>query len=274
MHLTFCRQCGVGCVFLILILSGLPLLHTRAQERAKVPRTPEELKAKAEGGDADSELWLAACYELGIDGLPKDITEAMKWYRKAAEHDNALAQTCIGLSYFDGSNVPKDHGEAVKWFRKAAQHGEAQSEWMLGRCYLNGWGVIKDEAQAVKWTQKSAKQNYPAAQHLLGACYVDALGIAKNEFEGVKWYRKAAEQNYAAAQRSLGLAYSNGEGVVKDEVEGYKWFALAAAQGDENANKYLLLSKDRLRPEQIEAGQKRARDFRPTKGVSSTVGPQ
>jgi hypothetical protein len=52
---------------------------------------PEELQAKAEKGDAEAQFYLGVMYENG-NGVLKDYTEAVKWYRKAADQGAAAAQ--------------------------------------------------------------------------------------------------------------------------------------------------------------------------------------
>ena len=67
--------------------------------------------------------------------------------------------------------MAKDEAEAVKWYRKAAEQNDAEAQYNLGVCYANGQGVAKDEVEAVKWYRKAAEQNYAAAQYNLGVCY-------------------------------------------------------------------------------------------------------
>jgi len=71
------------------------------------------------------------------------------------------------------------------------------------------------------------------------------------------------EQNFAAAQYNLGICYERSDGVAEDSVEAYRWLLLAARQGDEHPKEGVTLLENALRPEQIAAGQKRARDFKP-----------
>jgi TPR repeat protein len=192
-------------------------------------RALDDIRAKAEAGDADSENQLARRYEKG-EGVAKDKVEAVKWYRKAAEQNNAKAQNSLGVCYNNGEGVSKDLVEAVKWFRKAAEQNFAGGQYNLGVCYEQGEGVAKDKVEAVKWYRKAAEQNYAMAQFNLGNCYKQGEGVAKDFAEAVKWYRKAAEQNLAVAQDNLGLCYEHGEGVAKDRVEAAKWFRKAAEQ--------------------------------------------
>jgi tetratricopeptide (TPR) repeat protein len=51
--------------------------------------------------------------------VAKDYAEAVKWYRKAAEQNLAVAQNRLGFCYAKGEGVAKDQVEAVKWYREA-----------------------------------------------------------------------------------------------------------------------------------------------------------
>jgi TPR repeat protein len=71
------------------------------------------IQRKANQGDASAEYQLGVMYEEGQD-LPKDTTEALKWYRKAAEQGNATAQTNLGAAYANGQGVPQDDAGSGK----------------------------------------------------------------------------------------------------------------------------------------------------------------
>ena len=64
------------------------------------------------------------------------------------------------VCYDNGQGVAKDDAEAVKWYRKAAEQNDAWAQFNLGYCYANGQGVAKDKVEAVKWYRKAAEQNY------------------------------------------------------------------------------------------------------------------
>ena len=40
-------------------------------------------------------------------GVPKNYAEAAKWYRLAADQDNAKGQLLLGAMYVQGQGVPK-----------------------------------------------------------------------------------------------------------------------------------------------------------------------
>jgi len=184
--------------------------------------------------------------------------------RAKADNGDAESQNQLGCAFYNGAlGVTKDYVEAVKWYRKAAEQNDADAQFFLGLCYDAGQGVTKDDVEAVKWYRKAAEQNNAGAQYSLGLCFYKGQGVAKDYVEAARWYRKAAEQNDADAQSHLGAHYGTGEGVAKDYVEAYKWRLLAAAQGDEKAKKAVTALEYLMTREQIAEGQKLARNFKP-----------
>jgi TPR repeat protein len=194
----------------------------------------------AERNDAEAQFKLGWCYERG-QGVAKDEVEAVKWYRKAAEQNQAAAQYNLGGCYYEGRGVAKDEQEAVKWWRKAAEQNYSQAQYILGLCYYEGQGATKDYVEAVNWYRKAAAQNQAEAQNNLGACCERGEGVAQDPVAAVEWYRKAAAQNLAEAQFSLGLCYAHAHGVTKDDVEAVKWYRKAAEQNDAGAQNNLGL---------------------------------
>ena len=183
----------------------------------------------AEQGCAAAQNNLGACYLYGTS-ISKDETEAVKWFWKAAEQGHAAAQNNLGICYLSGTGIPKDESEAEKWFREAAEQGEAIAQYNLASCYYFGNGVSMDRAQALKWFQLAAEQGNADAQYRVGDYYYFGDGIPKDVVEAVKWYRKAAEQGNADAQFSLGLCYRLGIGISRDTDEAVKWYRKGADQ--------------------------------------------
>jgi TPR repeat protein len=101
-------------LILILFISLFTLIPTFAQ-------TQEEIEGWSQKG--------VELYEQG------NYTEAVKWWRKAAEKGNAKAQYNLGWCYANGQGVPQNYTEAVKWWRKAAEQGDASAQYNLGVCY-------------------------------------------------------------------------------------------------------------------------------------------
>ncbi|MDR0869679.1 MAG: sel1 repeat family protein [Planctomycetaceae bacterium] len=205
-----------------------------AVDYSKLPLA--ELKAAAEKGEVNAQCWLGRCYRSGLNGCERDETKAAELFQKVAKNtdeNNPLVSYCRGNCYASGYGVWKDEKEAVKWFRKAAEQNDAFAQNNLANYYNNGAGGLdKNEKKARELYQKAVEQGLAVAQSQLGNCYYFGKGVDKDFTEAVRWFRKAAEQGNTNAQFSLGNAYCNGEGVDKDFTEAVKWYRKAAEQGD------------------------------------------
>lgn len=199
-------------------------------EKGNYTEAVKYFREAAELGHAGAQNTLGLCYYNGI-GVTKNMAEAAKWFRKAAEQGHAFAQFSLGQCYAYGVGVTKDAAEAIKWFRKAGEQGLAEAQFLVGSYYFLSKDVTTDYAEAVKWFRKAAEQGHADAQNALGICYQFGKGVTENEAEAVKWYRKAAEQGLAGAQFMLGGCYFSGEGVTENAAEAAKWYRKAAEQG-------------------------------------------
>jgi TPR repeat protein len=154
------------------------------------------------GGYASAQFNLGMCYANG-EGVPKDMSTAVEWYRKAAAQGDAGAQYNLGACYAQGDGVPKDMPAAVEWYRKATAQGHVNAQFTLGVCYATGEGVPKDMSTAVAWHRKAAAQGDADAQCNLGCCYAGGDGVPRDMAAAAKWWRKAAAQGHANAQGAL-----------------------------------------------------------------------
>lgn len=189
------------------------------------------LMLKAKSGEAEAQNALGEAYYDG-KGVTENLTEAVKWFTKAAEQENAKAQYNLGICYYYGNGVQyRDRGEAVKWYTKAAEQGLPMAQCNLGVCYKYGNGVEKNFEEAVKWYTKAANQEYARAQYNLALSYDKGEGVAKNDSEAMKWYLKAVKNNYPQAAYYYGamlLAGDKQKGVTKNIPEGVKYLRKAA----------------------------------------------
>ena len=84
-------------------------------------------------------------YGLGLlyasgSGIPQSYTEAIGWFRKAAELGHPMAQDELGLMYYNGRSTLQDYAEAAKWFRKAAEISP-DAKFHLALMYALGNGL-------------------------------------------------------------------------------------------------------------------------------------
>ena len=80
-----------------------------------------------------------------------DYKTAYRLNKSLAERGSPVAQSNLGLMYYNGKTVPQNYAEATKWFRKAADQGDADSQYSLGLMYAIGKGVPQDHVLAYMW---------------------------------------------------------------------------------------------------------------------------
>lgn len=161
-----------------------------------------KLKKAAEAGNADAQVELGRIYDYKFKeyNIEQNETEALKWYKKAAEQGNPAGMENLAISYEYGGKVPKDYSEALKWRLKAAEKGYVSAQYNLGEIYynpivdtfVNYSGIIKqDYTKAFEWFKKAATTD-AQAQYRLGYMYEYGLGVDQDYSEAMKWYKKAS----------------------------------------------------------------------------------
>lgn len=115
---------------------------------------------KAQAGDAKAQKSVAYAYENG-EVVAKDIQEAVKWYRKAAEQGNTSAQASLMEIYaMDGELANEKPEECYYWAQKLYHNPNATDFYKvfsgnyLHRCYNGGYGVEKNPEKAAEWKAK------------------------------------------------------------------------------------------------------------------------
>lgn len=205
-------------------------------------------------------LFGESCH-FGI-GRKCDSTEAVKWFRMAAEKGHARAQCWLGFCYQRECGVKKDMVEGARCFQAAAKQGEATAHYNLGVCFEGGLGVPADRENMIACYERSADRGHAGAQYRLGVCSLAGnegkglvwleraaeqghtkaqLNLAllfypsdRSVAEAVYWYRKAAESGSTEAEAALGRCYELGRGVPQDVQEAVRLFQSAAKKGDKH----------------------------------------
>ncbi len=72
--------------------------------------------------DADDKYTPGFLYDR-VQGSLQSREEIVKWYQKAADHGNAMAQYRLGSMYLSGEGVPQDYIQAHLWFSLSAARG-------------------------------------------------------------------------------------------------------------------------------------------------------
>ena len=109
-------------------------------------------------------------------GVPKDDTEAIRYWRLAAGQGLAVAQYYLGNMFARGQGVPQSSFEAAKWYLLAAEQGQPDSQLALGKLYQGGGGGLPvNLVQAHKWYNLAAARYSPGQARSEAADRRDAL---------------------------------------------------------------------------------------------------
>jgi TPR repeat protein len=117
-----------------------------------------QLQQMAAKGDAAAENAIGLLYAQGDEkeGVPHDEKEAARWFTKAAEHGNIVAQSKLGSLYWSGRGVPQDFNKAYFWTVLARAGGDEASKalapFIAARLTSAQAQAIKQEAEV--WFQQ------------------------------------------------------------------------------------------------------------------------
>ncbi len=95
---------------------------------------------------------LLADLQAGLDAYDrKDYATAYREFLPLAEQGNAGAQYYLGRMYYVPEGVSRDVTESIRWYRLAAEQGYSSAQYNLGEMYYYGKGVPQDYVQAYAW---------------------------------------------------------------------------------------------------------------------------
>ena len=221
----------------------------------------EKIRAKADSGDAQSQLALGVLYASGQGGVEKNPALALEYVKAAAESGFAPAQTFLGCAYAEGKIVPRDMNAAVRWRELGAKNGSPADKWSLGNAFLYGYLVPKDQIKAVYWITQSANEGHAESILKLVEIYKN---LERPEDEKM-WARKYAQLEIAAAQKgnvgamtSVASQYMSGKGgLERNRAQAIYWYKKAADLGGREAMEKIaqMYAKGRFLPKNPEKAQ-------------------
>jgi hypothetical protein len=130
----------------------------------------------------------------------KDYRGAFAAYSQAANLGHPRAMAVLGNMYHEGEGVPKDLSQAVKWYTEAASRGNRGAQYSLGGMYEDGDGVPKNVSKAAQLYEASARQGMPEAQFALGLSYEFGEGVPRNRRTAIFWLDQVAKQGDGRAK--------------------------------------------------------------------------
>lgn len=196
------------------------------------------VKKLAESGGPEAQFILSRIY-FGMLPDIKDRNESSKWQKKAiegfqkiVESGSVKAQRNLGKIY---AYVSLNNPDMIKWYTKAANQGDAIAQYELGSHYE----FTKEYKKAIEWLTKASEQGHIEAQYALGKIYNrmqwsssvgNEIKAFHNDIKAVEWLKKAAQNGHIDAQYNLAFCYHSME-EFQDCNEALKWYTRAAEQG-------------------------------------------
>ena len=188
-------------------------------------------KSAADQGNAEAQYATGRMYESGLGesglGVQKNMKEAIRWHKKAAEQNILEAQYRLLYLALDGEydiNFTDMHVSPDRFIYDAS-HGDSEAQLFLGYIYENTARDESDTAWAAHWYNESAAQGNIYAMKRLADIYIKN----GNDIEAaIELYKTVATYGDLESQIKLGDIYKAGEIVDRDLKEAFRWYTLAA----------------------------------------------
>lgn len=226
----------------ILVLGALYIVQTQelhydagieAHKRGHYEIAMYEFETRAMRGDPTAQLYVGFMYAHN-QGVKKNLSEAIKWYKKAAMQDEVNAQYYLGEMYWNGEGVDANRDSAKYWYEKAVNQGDekaanqglAKAQFYLGEMYEKGEGFEANLDLAKYWYERAADKGYSEGQYRLSLLYLDNFKLNVKNVESqtmdtksviddlasdlalfLYWLERAANQGHAKAQFQKGVIH-------------------------------------------------------------------
>jgi hypothetical protein len=208
--------------------------------------------------DVAAGAWFLLAEDSGIDSA-KDAVARMMNDLSPAQVLASFEKVAVMLRR--GDELPRNDTEAAKWYRKAADKGDALASVELAQQLVQGLGVQQDYLEARRRCEDAAKARFGPGAYCLGLMNRQGLGGPKDFEQAAKWFNQAAELQDDRAMLYLGKMYSKGEGVKQDKETAYMWYWIAANSGSKEAVPYEERLKLEMDKKTIKRAQRKATEW-------------
>lgn len=181
---------------------------------------------------------------------------ALKFFRRASEDGNIVADWYLGHMFANGRGVRRDDATAYTYYSRVADHYDPdERDQKRLRIIIDSMVRIADyqrtgaESAGIKPNPQAAVRSYmkiattyghPAALYALGVMNIKGQGVNRNPQQGLKWLIAAARKRFAPAEAYLGELYWEGKIVRGDRTRAVMWYILArqSSRPEENPEIY------------------------------------
>ena len=233
-------------IIFLLMAMVISVNADKKPKKHKVNQQPVQVDSmaiileKAKNGDAAAQNTVGVWYYTGKDSIRQDYREAVTWWARAAQQDNADAIGNMAMCYQLGRGVERDSAMAMGLYEAAVKKGNASiipqheaivkntkslfSSLLLNRCYTQGIGVPRNQEKAMEYLTIAAEGGHEQSQFSLGLYYLNK----KQADKAVGWFQKSAAQGNTAAIYHYGHLLFVGQGIAQDKQKGIQYMEIAA----------------------------------------------
>jgi TPR repeat protein len=152
-----------------IVISLVLLAVATATTRASVVSTelsPNSLTS-SQWRSADELFQEGVNYYGGLNGYPVDASKAVELFYQAAKKGHRDAQSILADMCLNGQGVKKNVEEAIVWYERLAEGDDAtatNAQARLGKIYDK---ELNDKSKAARWYRKAADRGHQAARQWL-----------------------------------------------------------------------------------------------------------
>ena len=220
----------MGLLYSKQLRSAVPLPPTCLKFGPDTSKEIYLLSKAASAGVADAAYALVAVYGANID-IPRDTTQARKWFFKAAALGNTKAQHQLMDSYATGASALPTDDSTVGWILKLADSGDPRALTIKGMMIEQGVNLPKNLQLALQFYEAAAKLSDPEGAFLAGTMLFNGTGVPNDSTAADKYFLQAAQAGLAVAQNQIANSYRLGFGIPIDLQQAFYWYQKAGSQG-------------------------------------------
>jgi len=227
-------------------------------------------KKAADANDVSAQMYCASAYLFGV-GVNKNPDLAKRYYILAARNGNAIAQYTLAASFLE-THQSANKKLGLIWLNKSLLQGNPEAQLMMAELYASGTLVNKDMIKAKELVTASIASGYKPAVYQMGQIAL----LDGNVTEARDWFVKAAEAHSVVADIALSKLYGDPKSSLYDLHTSFLWMLKGAQNGSNEAA--LLLSELYKKGIGTEADENLAKEWQFKAGVyakaSSTKGSE
>jgi uncharacterized protein len=226
----------------VLLLGLSPVAHAEEDEAGFFSYLPATPKLNLPNLDI-TPFWTDDLKKAKKAYNSGNFDRAIKFFRKASEDGNIVADWYLGHIYRKGRGVPRDDATAFSYYSRVADNYDPdESDQNRLRIMVDSQLRVADyyrvgianagikpnyRVAANSYLKIASTYGHPGAQYSLGLMNIRGQGVKKNPQQGLKWLIAAARKRHALSEAYLGDLYWDGKLVQKDRTRALMWYILA-----------------------------------------------